>query len=253
MTYLTFLLVFLVPPIVALLFLIPRPLHHTLSPRAWWSLPLVAVIAFVYTTPWDNYLVYRSVWWYGEDRVLGTIGYVPYEEYAFFVLQPIMTGLFLYFLLSRSGLQPEAQRAGPAVRWVGTVLLATISAVGIALILGPDEGLYMGLILGWAVPVLALMWLYGGPHIWRYRRAASVAITVPTLYLWVADRTAIRLGIWDISNVYSFDIDPFGLPIEEATFFLVTNVLVVFGVFLFLHGDQIQVPLFSKPAPRQHA
>ena len=34
-------------------------------------------IAFVYTTPWDNYLVAREVWGYPPGRVLATIGFVP--------------------------------------------------------------------------------------------------------------------------------------------------------------------------------
>jgi len=34
--------------------------------------------------------------------VVGTIGYVPVEEYLFFLLQPILTGFWLYWLLSRT-------------------------------------------------------------------------------------------------------------------------------------------------------
>lgn len=42
------------------------------------------------------------------------------------------------------------------------------------------------------------------------------------------------LGIWSISERYSLGIDPLGLPIEEAVFFLVTNWMVVPGVALLL-------------------
>jgi len=31
------------------------------------------LLALVYTTPWDNYLIWRDVWHYGTDRVVGTI------------------------------------------------------------------------------------------------------------------------------------------------------------------------------------
>ena len=51
-----------------------------------------------------------------------------------------------------------------------------------------------------------------------------------TLYLWFADRTAIKLGIWTIAPETSFGLSFFGLPIEEAVFFLMTNLLVVQGV-----------------------
>jgi lycopene cyclase domain-containing protein len=97
-----------------------------------------------------------------------------------------------------------------------------------------ESGTYMGLILAWAAPVVALQWLFMGPAIWRLRKAVFPAILVPTLYLWVADWYAISQGIWYISERFTFGVNPFGLPVEEATFFLITNVLVVFGSVLFL-------------------
>lgn len=237
MTYLTFLLIFLVPPILILAVTQPRPLAGVGGWRGRWSIVLVCVIALIYTTPWDNYLVYREVWWYGPERVLATIGYVPVEEYLFFLLQPILTGLVLYQLLARRPV-PAATASTRLPQAVGTGVYLALALLGVLLLLAEDEaGLYMGLILAWACPPLAGLWYYGAPVLWRYRRTFAWAVGVPTLYLWIADRTAIDLGIWDISNRYSFDIDPLGLPIEEATFFLVTNLLVVQGLFLFLYGE----------------
>jgi lycopene cyclase domain-containing protein len=57
---------------------------------------------------------------------------------------------------------------------------------------------------------------------------------LPTVYLWVADRIAIGLGVWAISDRYTLGFAPLGLPVEEATFFLVTTVISVCGVLLFL-------------------
>ena len=79
MTYLAFHAVFILPPIIALAaWLWPR--RHLLPRRAGWALPAIALIAFTYTTPWDNYLVARGVWRYGADRVLGTLHY-RWREY----------------------------------------------------------------------------------------------------------------------------------------------------------------------------
>lgn len=239
MTYLTFLLLFLVPPILGLLFTQPRPLAGVGNVRARVTIPLICLIAFTYTTPWDNYLVYRNVWWYGTDRVLGTIGYVPYEEYAFFLLQPILTGLFLYQLLARNAFPMKP--AGAGARRAGILVFGGLSVLGAGLLLsGWERGLYMGLILAWAGPVLTGMWIYGGTLLWSFRRPLFWGTLVPTLYLWVADHTAIALGIWDISDRYSLGFDPLGLPVEEATFFLVTNLLVVQGSLLFLFGDRLR-------------
>jgi lycopene cyclase domain-containing protein len=58
------------------------------------------VIAVVYTTPWDNYLVATGVWWYDPQLVTGLVlGWVPIEEYTFFIVQPILAGLWLLMLM----------------------------------------------------------------------------------------------------------------------------------------------------------
>jgi hypothetical protein len=67
-------------------------------------------------------------------------------------------------------------------------------------------------------------------------------VGIPTVYLWIADATAIHLNIWMISEEYTLGINPFGLPVEEATFFLMTNLLVVKGILLVLYGDHETVP-----------
>jgi lycopene beta-cyclase len=235
MSYLGFHAVFILPPLLLLAWW-TRGRFDRVSPRARWSLPAILAIAFVYTTPWDNYLVARGVWGYGPDRVIGTIGYVPIEEYMFFLLQPLLTGLWLYLLLSnRHATRPPPRPA--AIRAVGGVAYLAVAIAGV-LLLRSEPGTYMGLILAWAAPVLAGQWAYAGDTIVRHGRAAAIAIAVPTLYLWVADATAIRLGIWHIAERYTLGPTPFGLPIEEATFFLVTNILVVQGLLLFLYRGE---------------
>ncbi|MEL7363476.1 MAG: lycopene cyclase domain-containing protein, partial [Bacteroidota bacterium] len=92
MTYLGFHAVFTLPLLAALWLWPPRPLSANREAQR--ALGLIVVIAFVYTTPWDNYLVYREVWGYPPERVVARIGYVPIEEYMFFVLQSLITGLF---------------------------------------------------------------------------------------------------------------------------------------------------------------
>lgn len=234
MSYLTFHLVFIIPPILLLGLTQPRPLAGVGGRRARYAIPVICVIAFSYTTPWDNYLVAREVWWYGPDRVLATIGYVPVEEYVFFILQPILTGLFLYQYLARTTVRqrPSSSQAGHT----GAALFVLLSALGGGLVAsGWDSGLYMGLILGWACPVLAGMWLYAGRLLWALRSVVAIGVLTPTLYLWIADATAIHVGIWEISRDYSLGLRPFGLPVEEAAFFLVTNLLVVKGIVLFLY------------------
>jgi lycopene beta-cyclase len=233
LTYLQFHFVFIVPPLLLLAVLRP---WRALGPGTGRFLPLLAAIAFIYTTPWDNYLVWREIWGYGNERVIGVIGYVPVEEYLFFLLQPLLTGLFLYVVLARwagVGVEP-APSGGGKVRAVGAISYLAVAGVGAAL-LTTTPGTYMGLILAWAAPVLAAQWAYAGHRMAALARPALVAIAVPTLYLWFADTVAIRLGIWEISRRYTLGPRPLGLPVEEAVFFLITNILVVQGLILFLY------------------
>lgn len=238
MSYFAFHLIFLIPPILLMVATMPRPVASVGGARALLALPSLCIIAFTYTTPWDNYLVAREVWWYGPDRVWATIGYVPVEEYLFFILQPILTGLFLYQYLGRVSLGSVSGRASSRAAWGGAFVFGALTALGFGLLaLETNAGVYMGLILSWASPVLAGMWLYDGILLWRLRRVLLVTIGLPTFYLWMADAIAIANGIWTISSEYTLGLAPFGLPIEEATFFLMTNLLVVKGVLLFLYGD----------------
>ena len=87
MTYLEFLLIFLVPPILVMGFLV-RKSYPTQQRKVWGGLLFLCTLALVYTTPWDNYLVKNEIWWYGPDKVLAVIGYVPVEEYCFSFSSP---------------------------------------------------------------------------------------------------------------------------------------------------------------------
>lgn len=236
MSYLEFHLLFTLPPIVLMALSLPQSLAEVGGRRAQWALPLISFIAFLYTIPWDNYLVAKEVWWYGPERVLATIGVVPIEEYLFFILQPLLTGLFLFQYLGRWRGPVKSATARSA--WGGFLLFLTLTLLGIGFLASHwDPGLYMGLILTWSCPLVAGMWLYGGDVLWSHRSSLFFGVGIPSLYLWIADALAIASGIWTISSEFTLGMAPFGLPIEEATFFLMTNLLVVKGILLLLYGD----------------
>lgn len=233
MTYLQFHLVFLAPPLLVLAALAARRGQRGAATRdPAWALWLLPVIALVYTTPWDNYLVARGVWTYPPGRVVGTLGYVPIEEYLFFLLQPVLAGLW-YRLVRSWSADPAPAEAREAARWSGVAFFGVLSVAGVVLAAAGGRGLYLGLILSWACPVLAGMWVLAGRRLWRHRRLLALAVGPPTLYLWIADRVAIGKGIWEIADATRTGAEVFGLPIEEALFFLVTNLLVVQGLLMF--------------------
>jgi lycopene cyclase domain-containing protein len=246
MAYFSFLAVFLGIPLVALGILtffdlrrgrkLPAELGHG-SP--WVFLLILVILAVFYTTPWDNYLVATGVWYYDPDLVTGLrLGWVPIEEYIFFVVQTVVTGLWLLFLARQSGFHKAAQ-VGERPRklpWQPVLALAGIWIFSVLLLAsGWQPGTYLGLILIWAIPPILIQAVYGWDLLWRRRRLVFSAIFSMTAYLAAADSLAIGSGTWTIAPEQSLNLRLGGiLPIEELVFFLVTNTLIVFGMTLML-------------------
>jgi len=245
MTYGQFLIVFLMIPIAALAWTMRR----NLSWREGRWLALLMLIALVYTTPWDNYLVASRVWWYDPALATGiTLGWVPVEEYTFFLLQPLMTGLWVLFVNRR--LPPPGSNPYPnRLRAIITTASGVIWAAGIAaLAMGGQQATYLSLIVVWAAPPIALQQAFGADILWGERRRVLWGLIPPTLYLSAADAIAIGAGTWTINPEQSLQIYLGGvLPLEEFVFFLVTNTLVVFAIVLLLSNESY------RRLPRQAA
>lgn len=236
-TYRGFLVVALLPLVLALLALAWRRLRRPLVAGT----GLVALVGLLYTIPWDNALIARGVWWYGDGTVLATLHFAPVEEYLFVLLQVVLTALWVALLRGRFDREVPTRDDGEADwtavsrrdRLVGVAAGLLVGGVGVAL-LTVEATFYAGAILAWAAPVLAVQWAFGWPHLWRNRRLTALAVGVPTVYLAAADRVAIELGLWSLSPRYTTGVLVAGLPVEEGAFFLVTNVFVVQGLLLFL-------------------
>ena len=242
MTYFGFLSLFLMVPILILLGLAwldrrnGRERAEALrSWPVWAAIGLHILIALIYTTPWDNYLVATKVWWYEPSLVTGiTIGWVPIEEYTFFILQPILAGLWLVYLMRRLTFQ-EHKLLGALRLWSVIVLGIVWLVSAVTLFSGWQPGTYISLILFWALPAIMLQLAFGADILWRFRQLVFLSIAPLTLYLGAADALAISFGTWTIDPAQSLNIYLGGvLPVEEFLFFLVTNTLVTFGIVLIL-------------------
>ncbi|WP_204374408.1 lycopene cyclase domain-containing protein [Halolamina pelagica] len=151
-------------------------------------------VAVVYTTPWDNFLIARGVWGYGPGRILARVGYAPVSEYAFFGAQTVLTALWLSHLRADPpGASHRGRQTRTRERLLGVGLAGAIGVVGLWC-LRSDPTFYLGAILTWAAPVLALQWAVGAPALLDRRRTVLLGVAVPTLYLSVVDRIAIHQG-----------------------------------------------------------
>ncbi len=98
MTYGLFLGVFLVVPIAACLFIFRKSLTWRLL------LPFAPLLLVVYaaTTPWDNAAVAAGLWDFGPGQTWGIrLIHLPLEEYLFFGLQTLLTGLLVAMQLRK--------------------------------------------------------------------------------------------------------------------------------------------------------
>ncbi len=244
MTYFGFLLRFLVLPILIFLAITwwdnknNRPTPGFQNGQAVWIAILVHVIlAVVYTTPWDNYLVATGVWYYNPDLVTGIVlGYVPIEEYTFFVLETILSGLWWWFLARR--LAPPIQEFKPSktLVYASTGVLVLFLAIFTTLFFSDNQPItYLSITLFWALPAIFPQLLYGADILWHHRKLILLSILVPGTYLSLMDIIALTDTTWSIAKDQTTGILFFGiLPLEEVVFFFITNILVVFGMTLLL-------------------
>ena len=248
MTYFGFLGLFLGIPIAILSIItlidyrrgkwVPNSLH---SFKPYIVMIGLCVVAFIYTTPWDNYLVATNVWWYDINLVSGIIlGYVPIEEYTFFLVQPVMTAL-LFLLLARYLPTNPNPADNTQIRTISTFVAGVIWLIFTVILIFSfsNDSLrplnYLSLELSWALIPIIIQLAFGADILWRHRNVVFLTIAISTLYLSWADAIAIGSGTWTIDPEQSLNWLIGGiLPLEEFIFFLVTNTLVTLGMTLVL-------------------
>lgn len=210
-----------------------------LTRRHWYQTAILITIAVVATIPWDSYLIRHNVWTYPPNVIIGpTFLSIPAEELFFFVIQTYITCL-LYQLINKPLLHAE-YLAPPS--WIRSglqrviqIVIGYLILVGVWLVSNGGPGTYMGLILVWACPFALLTWSLGGRFMIALPWTSTLLpILLSTLYLWAVDEGALSRGTWSIESGTKLGFTLAGsLEIEEAVFFLATNVLIVFGLGAF--------------------
>lgn len=121
MTYWLYHLIFTLP-LLALLF---WHLRNCLTRSHLVCMAVAAAIAFVFTTPWDNYAVWLGIWAFGDGVSLGYpfnhlssrlswLGHIPFEEYSYFIIETLLACLVVTFFIERQRGRNVSARSAPA-------------------------------------------------------------------------------------------------------------------------------------------
>ncbi|CAK39303.1 terpenoid synthase [Aspergillus niger] len=195
---------------------------------------ILITIAILATLPWDSYLIRSAIWTYPPDAVVGLkILDIPIEEVFFFAIQTYITSL-TYCIFTKPLVRPMYLRSHLERRGtryvVATVILALMGGGTACLLLG-RRMTYLGLILVWACPILLFQWMMSYPFLSELPWKPTItSICLPTLHLWFADSRAMGTGTWRIEEGTKLNFRIGGLELEEALFFLVSNMMVVLGL-----------------------
>ena len=239
MTYRQFVEFFLAPCVaVALIGLLlrarwQRPNTGFPLARGCVRLAVVTAFAVVYTTPWDSWLIHNRVWWYPPGSVLGTVFGVPFEEYAFMLGLTVFTGCWtLAVAIGRP--RPAVAARGLTTRRHGAAAWLAAACCGAVLTAISPKLLYLGSMLLWFGIPLALQAAFGADVLRSVRTLRIMGLALTPVF-WIADAVAINAGAWQVGATHTIGIRIAGLPIEEAIFFLLCDLLVANSIVLVTH------------------
>ncbi len=240
MTYLRFHLIFNLPLLVVLAALTgPYPWYV----EEFFAGGLVLLAVMIFTSPWDNYAAKWGIWGFPREKYSVRLGYLPVEEYAFFLLQSVNVMLAVRALLHYF---PQWQTGQGVVFGRMTVICLAASILPWVLVVfqlrwlrrrgGPCVNYALHLV--WFLPVIYAQWVIA-PFLFLGHGAllATVALAFGFYYT-LADLVAVRYGTWyfDEKQITGVKLARV-LPWEEVAFFFLTSLLVAQSYLLLLPSD----------------
>jgi lycopene cyclase domain-containing protein len=240
MTYLRFHLIFNLPLLIVL-----AALSGTQPWRAGegGAFGLVLLAVMVFTTPWDNLAAKWGIWGFPREKFSLRIGYLPVEEYAFFLLQSanVMLAVRALFRFFPDWMTGQEAFVG---KWTLICLAASILpwlfvAVQFRWLrrkAGPRVN--YAIHLAWFLPVIYLQWILA-PWLFIGHAALLTLVTAAFgIYYTLADLAAVRAGTWFFDEKQITGVKLGGLlPWEEIAFFFLTSLLVAQSYLLLLPSD----------------
>jgi lycopene cyclase domain-containing protein len=239
-TYLRFHLIFNLPLLVLLVALNwPEPW----TGEEILALGLVLAAVMIFTTPWDNFAAKWGIWGFPREKYSLRIGYLPVEEYAFFLLQSVNVMLAIRALFRFVPDWQTGQVTGVG-RWTLICLAASVIPWVFVVIqlrwlrrrAGPRVN--YAIHLAWFLPVIYLQWILAPPLFLGHAGLLALASAFFGIYYTLADLVAVRAGTWFFDERQITGLKLGGvLPWEEIAFFFLTSLLVAQSYLLLLPAD----------------
>jgi len=240
MTYLRFHLLFNLPLLI-LLAVLNEPLPWAEGEGE--ALGLVLMAVMIFTTPWDNLAAKWGIWGFPRDKYTLRLGYLPVEEYAFFLLQSVNVMLLVRALL---GFFPDWQTGQETALGKWTLICLGASVIPWAIVAmnlvwfrrkaGPRVN--YAIHLAWFLPVIYVQWILAPLLFLAHAALLALVTAIFGVYYTLADLVAVRAGTWFFDEKQITGVKLGGvLPWEEIAFFFLTSLLVAQSYLLLLPSD----------------
>lgn len=119
-------------------------------------------------------------------------------------------------------------------RYAAISILLILMGTGWMYAIPATKTFYLGCIIWWTLFVVTLLWYVVGAYVVKRYKETLISIVVPSIYLCYVDLIALRARVWHINEATSLEIFPIDdLPIEEITFFFITNTIISIGAAAF--------------------
>jgi lycopene cyclase domain-containing protein len=239
MTYHSFLLYCMVPPVALLLWLQRK--HLT---PAYLAINLaVGLGSIAYTAKWDSWLIEQGIWWFDPSRSSGiNFGVFPLEEAGFYVLIIALGGLWTHLVFTRFAAPLGAAPRRPVLRWGSAGVVLALWGIDLAVVTSAADAYpvatFASQCLLITLPALALQLAICGDFLWHRRRQVALSIVVPGTWLsLVAGTFTFGTDLWVVKPEFSFG-KVFGMiPVEMPFFYMFASALIALPSSVLLQYD----------------
>lgn len=207
------------------------------------ALGLVLLAVMVFTTPWDNLAAKWGIWGFPREKYSFRIGYLPIEEYAFFLLQSVnvmlaVRAFFYFFPEWQTGLETTIGKWTLIYLGASVLPWAIVTAQLVMLRRKAGPRVNYAIHLAWFLPVIYAQWVLAPPLFLAHAGLLALVTALFGVYYTLADLVAVRAGTWFFDEKQITGVKLGGiLPWEEIAFFFLTSLLVAQSYLLLLPPD----------------